>query len=397
MDTIKENYQQALDFIDKKDYLRAKKVLEDIMIHYPDHSQLLWALALVEARMGNPYHAKAMLRSVSPGVIPQVRELQKQIDLQFPKYKVIFSRYNEGIKKVKKGQFQKALQDFSVVFHEDHDLPLPVSVYKAYLISLIHSGDRKKAFSLYNEAPLYIQQSIDLNRYRIKEEPKSSNRRWLSMVAFATVLVIGLFVGSKVFPDTKEIPIVAEDTDAVQVDEDLLSDQRNKIDTLESKLEEQMITYEALEDEYSQMEERIGFVTNLENLNTLASKEAYQQGLKAFHQEDYERAATLLEKSYNYDHEQYFSDDARYLQIQSSLMVGQPVEEAMVSFIESKSSHFQKSPYLDDLMLQLAELAIDKGQIEQATELLREIVDRFPQQWTANKAQTHLNRLLEEE
>ncbi|WP_058308431.1 tetratricopeptide repeat protein [Gracilibacillus massiliensis] len=396
MDTIKENYRLALHYIGEKDYLRAKKLLEDIAIHYPN-SQVMWALALVEAMTGNPFQAKRLLRSVSPEVIPQAKNLQEKIEHQIPEYKLLFSSYNDGIEKVKKGQYLEALQDFSDAFDKGKDLPLPVAIYKGYLLSLMHSGDQKKAFDLYRIAPLYIQQSIDLSRYRSAEKPKKSSRRWIMVAAFVTVLMIGLFVGSKAFPDTKEIPVVAEDNETAQEEEEFLSEQSDTIATLESKLDEQMATYEMLEEEYNEMEERIGFVADAEDINAIASNEAYQQGLQAYQQGDYQNAAILLEKSYRYDDQQYFSDDARYYQIQAFQRAGQSIEEEIFAFITSTNSHFQTSPYRDDLMLQLAELSIDKGKVEQATELLREIVDTFPQQWTAISAQTHLNKLLEEE
>lgn len=137
---------------------------------------------------------------------------------------------------------------------------------------------------------------------------------------------------------------------------------------------------------------------DMESLSYEAAYRSYQTGLALFHSGSHEQAAEHLTKSRELHQNSYFADDNLFYLMESKRKLLQTEELGVLydEFLNSESVHYQNSPYYDDVMLHKALALAEWSHRSEAEKLLQEIIDRFPDQWTARKASSIIQKLAEE-
>lgn len=399
MKKIATNYHESLKCINHQQYDEARALLEDVIKTNPNHSQLNWALGLIDAATGFPFDAIKRWKKVDHKQFPAVEKLLQSLEEQLPVYKKVFDQYNQGVRLAKNKQYEKARKYFALAFHQgvEHNLPLSIHIYKSYILSLLYSDKRTEALDLFKNAPLYIKNSSKLyivqKVFQDQTEKRRTSKIWFSRISIAIVLVIVFFLGGLMSSEKDNDPAIIIEEQSSQLEELLKSEtaireQLEKQITLNQEYVNRMTTAEEVN---QHLEEVFELVTvDLHDLEKEASYQAYIQGMEAYQNEDYTLASELLGKSFALKEDRYFSDDAIYFYIQSLHQLGESTYELMMTFLATEN--FIDSPYRDDIMLQLAQYHLTNHEINQAKTYLNRIITNYPDEWTAKKA----NELLEQ-
>ncbi|MNC30118.1 hypothetical protein D3C75_783930 [compost metagenome] len=127
---------------------------------------------------------------------------------------------------------------------------------------------------------------------------------------------------------------------------------------------------------------------NIEDMVSQAAARSYRQGMEYYKDSDYDKAVELLTESNSLGWQYYFSDDSLYYLIQALKKSGQfeLADQSYDSFLSNTTEPFMQSPYRDDVLLEKAESFIAVNETVQAQSLLKQIIEHYPDQWTADKA-----------
>lgn len=419
--TIQTYYNQALDFIRKQDYELAGRSIQIILDFVPSHTEANWAMGLIEAALGEPFKALNRWKRVSADKIPAVSEKINQVKEQLARYEQSFAMYNEGVTASTNKEWARALECFDKAIQEAGDVPLPSSIYKAYILALLHHGESEKGIAFLNDLPEFMRNSNDIKALKplteqnqdephVHEQKKQNKiKRFrmkpvLSLISGAVLAsVVWAFINfsEQEIPETKASSPSVSST--VEADNRIALLEKREMQ-LQSELEEAKLEQveaelrvEQSELQAEQMEQLLNLAQiDVEELQGKAGYQAYKKGLESYQAGEYELAVSLLEKSQLLVSDMYYSDDAAYYFIRANKQLDRNVESFMDAFLQNTTPIFMESPYRDDLMLQVAHTYLEESKWSKARSILQEIIETYPLEWTSEKATYLLQKNLED-
>ncbi|ALC89236.1 hypothetical protein AM500_05145 [Bacillus sp. FJAT-18017] len=410
MDEKLTNYNQAISLIHEGRLGDAESLLNRLTT--AGFTIALWPLGLIKAATGRPFEALSHWETVSPSSVPQVTVKRETLIQTLPEYKKIFELYNAAIEKARIDGAAPRHEVFSELLSKGDKIPLPAELYKACFLSLLLEGKNGKFKSEYEKAPDYIRENPDIKtislraeqagheEWKKRSESKAIRYKRLAGASFAAVFLALALTGgiaSGIFSKQEK----SEPVSSAEVAKTKIQDDRVK--ALEEELEQLMSVNSNLEEDLKQKEtalketeatqallEAAGI--NIGQLSSEAAERMYREGLALYQDGEFIEASELLKKSLSFSSTNYFSDDAHFYLITSGLKSGNGMEDELTSFLAESKEAYRQSPYLDDVMLLMAESYLNSGDKAAAESLLKKIQSDFSLEWTANKAKELRNR-----
>lgn len=394
-------YNEAIILIQKGSYLKAEKILKELASQVPNNSLTYYTLGLVEATIGKPYEALRSWDRVSAEENPSIRVEREQLIEALPAYEAIFTKNNAALKEGQAENFSQSIALYKEIMNEGKDIPLPVTIYEGYLLCLLLSEQLTEFEKVYGSAPNYVKEApqvrelyfmmdtAGLNSQLIQSKARyKRNKRFLIGFISAAAIAVIAALGISLNKDSSEPTPSAAASEAVneKLTADLekeLEDLKEENNTLRSNADK-LAAEEVSNAELSQLVKATD--VDIASLEAEASEGLYQKGYAAYESGDYEGSVESLTRSIDYNNKAYYSDDAHFFLIQS-LYVTDQLEEAVTQMHAFLEANYAESPYVDDVMLQLAKSSLQMGDREQASALLLSILELYPDEWTASEAQ----------
>jgi TolA-binding protein len=366
-----------------------------------------------------------MLSELSRLVINEIKQLQElSIDQLFDTnhqmvqsklvdYQEIYEAYNTGLALIKEKQYFEAEPIFTMLISQEDSFPLPNQIYKGHFLTLLGLNKHNEFYHQFNLAPLHVQNSQEFRDLELKVKRSFDNdhksvfkMKIPHLVAiFASILLVisGAFLGNwyseRNEKDKETTSVIVESSDKSKD----LENQR-KEDELKQEAENQAKKIKELEDKALSYEEEINkynetnailAAANIKMPDVInnASQELYSQGIKDYEGGNYQRAEDSLKKILTLNKNQYYSDDAHFFLVHTYLKTNN-TEEAykyVEKFLESTDQAYVESPYQGEIMLIKANYLISQGNKKEAEALLSKIIERYPNEWTAERAQSMLD------
>lgn len=394
-------YQDALQDITHNRLYEAKKKLELILKHSPYHQETNWALGLVEAAIGLPHAALkrwTLLKSPSSSKI-------KLIESKLSTYEQLYSQYNEALRFIKCDKYEDAIEIFEKLLEHQTQLPLPMEFYKGYYLLLFFMKRFSLLFTKFSEAPPYIRNAEDIKRIERKAiRVKQSRRKRVGGVmsgaaaVFLAISVYSQYDLKKTASGTHEQSLTSK-TAASEVNSDASLEKIRVLEAEKKSLEARLSQNEEDLNRASELEKIILLShTNLQDLVQKAAFEQYREGRANVLNKSFAEAAAPLQNSFELAPDSYFSDDNLYLLIKANqeLKNDNQVKQLIDTFFEQKSRHFKQSPYYDDLLLEIAKVSLVEGNYIETIEELDNIINKYPNSWTAYEAKRMKQRVEEQ-
>ncbi|SHG16147.1 tetratricopeptide repeat protein [Ornithinibacillus halophilus] len=424
MNEYQQIYQKTLQFIEQEDYESAKSSLRNILSRYPNHQEGNWMMGLLEAATGNPFVALERWNGLSEEKVPQVIQKRASVREKLETYQQFYRSYNEAIDFIQQEDFSKAKDRLEkVVGRQSEDFPLPVSFYQAYLLVLLYLDEHEMFDEIIANLPVYVSRSKEVKpllkrRSESVQQVVSIKKNRFGGVKLAAGLVLAVAVGafggqfigedsqpsvSQVDSNNDEVAEETNDNDPDVATSAYLEEVEQKLAEATAVNDSQSEDLDRLQQEKEELEQSLTFheklfeVANipLDHVINQASIQSYNDGRLAFVNGNYQAAASYFEDSYFLNQENYVADDSLYYLIVSNQMLGdmRNNEELFASFLEN----YPNSPYYDDVLLKQAEFLVDQGEVQQALPILDELLQSFDGEWTAKRASSMKQALMEEQ
>jgi TolA-binding protein len=408
-------YNQAIALIQKGNYGEAEKYLRDIA--HTGHTLSNWALGLIYAATGRPFAALKHWERISPDEVEAVSEKMKKLQQKLPIYEEIFTLYNEAISTARQKNFDLLPPMYLKILKKGEGLPLPIEIYKGLFLSLLLQGDLDYQFNkALDKAPEYVKMDVSIKSIvlKVKEaslktqvhqiEKKSVRRTRIASAILLTgtvslVLTAGIAFGG-IGKNEQVQPVFTKEKakSAVQGNDELEKEFTAKLDSLTQEnavLQAEVDKKSAVLQENSETENLLKLADiNIEEVKEEAALKLYQSGIESYRNHRYQEAVEKLTKSLAISKASYYTDDAHFFLISSSIKLGD--QGSAITKIddflnEMKREFYKESPYMDDVMLMRAESYLESGDKENAMKWLNRIESEYPNEWTSKRAKFLVN------
>lgn len=415
MNKMVETYNTAVELILENELEKAASLLDDIIRVNRDDSFVHWTRGLIDVLCGFPQQAIYHWSHVKEHEIPQVVSRIKEVEETVPQYNKIYETYNEAIVYIANENYEEAQMIMRKLIEQGKSIPLPKECYQAYVLLLLIDEKVDEASEQIEILPDYMKNFSNFNRMQkivqvIQQNEKTVKRGQLRKYLYSSGIVASVFAGAVLMrlimlDDTQPTMVVSDPN--IQLSEviaELEEEHEEKINSLQSQLNDLTIDFTDVENELHQIkDERQAFAETLalsnidvETIENQAARNAYQNGMEAFRQGNYEQSTHWLSNSIDLSVDHYYSDDAMYFLIQAFERSGVStveLEETIDRFIRLTETSFAQSPYVDDILLQKANLLIKAEKIDLAIEILEKLTSEYGAEWTGQRAQTILREL----
>lgn len=405
---MNNSYQQAIHYIKEERMAEAEQLLARLYSLNSHEPNVKYVYGLAKAATGHVHEALQYWEKVDETIVPSIRAKIEKLKKLVPIYEKCIEQYNIGLNQLQQKEETKAYATLRQLIEEHRHLPLPIVMYKAYMLASIVAEPNLKIDDIYQTLPLYAQQSAEIKKIRLLAIPlqqcpetkptrkKSAKtlRLPLAISLCACAVIIGGLMTRLLMPQTIEIVTEAENKEDVAQLEDQLHAVEEEMFRLSK---ENAALAEELERKQTILEEQEKMATIVElssiNLDQIAidsAKTMYQKGIRAFQQKEYKEAIAYLSQSLALHKEQYFSDDAFYYLIQAKQFTGEDISDSLTAFFAETSNHYLQSPYRDDLYLVQGEYYLQQGNLEKAKDVFTHIEQEYENEWTAERARYRL-------
>lgn len=422
MEQLLHSYNKAIDSLRRGYYDEAGKLLEQVKLKIPNHSQVKWALGLVKVMTGYPHKALQEWEGISAEEIPHIFSSQDNVKQKLSLYEQLYGIYNRAVASVKDRQYHEAYNIFKKLLSYKMEVPLPADFYKGYLLSAVLIGEEEAALRESANFPEYIQHLAAISDIKKKLEQKlmtdvgeKSNRNSrIKKIAYGAGLAASILIGafSMKFIDETNTDI-AVSKQPVALNEGSTSESskyKERVVELEETVNDLKGQQEQLQADLENQELKLGEQKKIQELLNTANVDvsslvdraglvAYEKGLQAFKNEQFQEAAAYFKQSQSVKLTDYFSDDALFYLIQSKKKLNETDDlfELYDTFLAETTSNFRTSPYYDDILLEKAEMLVVSGKITETMPLLEKIQQDYPNEWTALRSKKIAREIVEEE
>ncbi|WP_066072610.1 hypothetical protein [Neobacillus soli] len=410
MEQIKQVYNLAIKYIHAERFEDAALFLEPLVKEYPSFTEAKWALGLLQVLLGFPYKALQLWKNIDDANLLSYKQM---VEEKLPQYDELYENYNQALKLIQAEEIHQAKTIFHELLSFQKEVPLPVDFYYGNLLAQLLTGEVERASQEINSSPLYV-----INSSVIRDLEKTINLHQSNQPAFLEKAVVqdlpnkvwskGFFIGSGmtaslligalgmwIFGGAKEVyraePVIQQNAGDSGIDTEKSKDLKKEF----SVPQEVKTNVKAKQRELDDMIHNDDI--DKSNLSVKTGLNIYRNGLTAFRNKDYRKAAVLMEKSLTLQSSEYFSDDAFFFLIKSKERLNE--KENLLPlydrFLSQPSKHFVHSPYMDDLLLDKAKLWIEIGNAKDALPLLEEILTKYKQEWTAVEAAKIFKQITE--
>lgn len=393
--------QQMQEEIRDKRYLTALKTLGELEKKGINQRQVLWHKAVLESKIGHQHKALAYLKELNSEEA-HVAELQEAIQNDWDTYTQVIAGYNEAVSEIQLGFSENALHIVDNTIKLAGTLPLPIELYqlKTLLMARYESDDlASHAASL----PIYALDDPTIKRAIAAEPtrpdiprpvPKPVRKRKLkkgvvtAFAALATVLLVFIiwFVANMLAqPET-----ATEPQNNAPVEKPAITEVEP-----EAEPEKEPVIEEPAEEPVEEPEEE----TEPKLVSDEEAKVYFNNGYKQFEEENFPAAVVYLEHALRTNETNYFTDDASYF-LASSYLREQKYDEVVEmakQFQREEDVHYKESPYREGIRLQQSRALWQLGEIEKATSVLEELINKPNEDWVTYEAKATLKLMNDEQ
>jgi TolA-binding protein len=327
-------------------------------------------------------------------------------------YHEIYEAYNTGLALIKEKQYFEAEPIFAMLIAQEESFSLPYQIYKGHYLTLLGLNKLNDFNHQFNLAPTYIQNSKEFQELKLKvQRSDDKDHRSIfnkkitnSLVIAASILLVisGALLGNwysernepkKAPAVISESSVKTKELENKRIEDELklkTAKQAEKIKELENK----NLTYEEEINKHNETNALLAAANiKLPDMISVASLDIYRQGMKDYVEGNYDRAEISLKKILTFNQNLYYTDDAHFFLIHSYLKTNKTDEahKHVEEFLHSTDQAYLESPYLGEIMLIKANYLIGQGNKKEAEALLSKIVEKYPNEWTAQRAQSMLD------
>ena len=398
MNNIINSYNQALDFLHHEKYEEALKLLDQI--NHSNHPQIKWTLGLVYVMVGYPFKALDYWEGISEEDIPSISTSKHNVQTKLALYEELYEKYNNALLYVNANKIQEAISLFQEFLAFKEEVPLPVEFYQGYILSKIVTSEEKAVITEIDAFPSYIKNHSVI--YTIQAKLRGSKAevsdtttirtsgRKIKGVIYGVGIAASIMIGAltmnylgeseATIAPSEEKVIASEETtnyrSQVAVLEGTVNDLKVKQQKLLTEIENKDLK---IKEQATVQELLVAADIEIESIASKAGLSSYKKGIQAYKDGNYQEAISYFNQSNSIMPNEYFSDDTIYYLIQSSKKSNQT--EGLMSwydaFLLEKGAHFTSSPYVDDVLLEKAELLVALGNIDEAMILLELLQEEF--------------------
>ena len=388
--------QQMQDEIRQKRYLTALDTLGELEKMGVNQRQVLWHKAVLESKIGHQHIALAYLKELNSEE-PHVVELQELIQDNWETYTQVIAEYNHAVSEIQLGFSENALHILDNAIDMAGKLPLPIEVYQ--MKTLLMARHESSTLARYaTSLPLYALDDPTIKRAVAAEPtrpdiprpvPKPVRKRKLkkgAATAFAglatVVLVFIIWFVANLMADPET---ATEPQNTVPIEKPAIT---------EVEPEKEPVKEEPVEEPAEEPEEE----AEPQLVSDEEAKVYFNNGYKQFEEENFPAAVVYLEHALRTEDTNYFTDDASYF-LASSYLREQKYEEVIEmakAFQREEDVNYKESPYREGIRLQQSRALWQLGQIEKATSVLDELINKPNEDWVTYEAKATL-KLIEDE
>ena len=414
MESFKEQHQYISRLIEEQNYELAKWSMQQLMQVKPESPELVRTMGMLEVLTGYPAAAVARWKGLELADLRLSEEQFLEIKETLTTYQSMYETYNTSLQLIQTNKIQEARALLAPLMTEAALIPVPLKLYQVYYTLQAALGEGEKVLESVKQAPVYVNSSAEVIALvsRLQEHQYTADtvklvrqkRVWskLTYTAASIIVVLIALAGVLLIKDQDPAAPAAETVIAAAVEptvEPAAGDSREELavqkglmqqlEAQNAELQNQLTDAKYNADKLHDMEKIVELTgNNIDDMVTQAAARSYRQGMDNYKDSNYERAVELLTESHSLGQQYYFSDDSLYYLIHSLKNSGQDelADQAYDSFLANTTEPFLQSPYRDDVMLEKAESFIAADDMERAQPLLKQIIEQYSDQWTADKA-----------
>src|SRR5699024_2366834 len=121
----------------KHHYEEAREVLE-ILASETKNPNVYWSLSLIETQLGNLHEAMACLEKVDIENFTEAQAFVEELREKLPKYDSLCHDYHYAMTLLHQNKEKEAFQILEEIMVWKQKIPLPVPMYRDYLLLLSH-------------------------------------------------------------------------------------------------------------------------------------------------------------------------------------------------------------------------------------------------------------------
>lgn len=410
MESFKEQHQYISRLIEEQNYELAKLSMQQLMQAMPESPELVRSMGILEVLTGYPAAAVARWKGLELTELRLSDGQLQEITQTLTTYQTIYDTYNTSLQLIQTNKLEEALALLAPLMPETPVLPLPLKLYQVYYTLLAALGKGDKVLESVKRAPVYVNSSAEVITLvsRLQEHQFAADsaklirqkRVWSKLTYTAASISVALvaLAGFLLIQDREPaapaaVPVIAAAVEPVANDfQEELAVQKDLVQQLEAQksgLQNQLSSVKDHAEKLQYIEKLVELTgNNIEDMVSQAAARSYRQGMEYYKDSDYDKAVELLTESNSLGWQYYFSDDSLYYLIQALKKSGQYelADQSYDSFLSNTTEPFMQSPYRDDVLLEKAESFIAVNETVQAQSLLKQIIEHYPDQWTADKA-----------
>lgn len=401
MEYVANQYNQCIRLIQQGRMMQAKELMLSLASLLPGNEKISWVLGLLEVYTGYPQKGIVIWKTYCRADITQ-QETIRTVEKVLPTYEEFYRSYNKAVVFMKKKQYEEAKNILQTILGQQKKYPLPVNVYYAYLLCLLAMGNKENILNEIEQFPRYIKEEKEIlmfqRKYGLFETSESvtyKKKNWFVHTAYAFLLIVSLLAGGYFIHNLnqkhdKEVDakIAAEkkQNQVYKKEEQIL---KEKNASLEKQMKENQVQ---LTPETEVLQSSL---LKNDSLKYKASWDLYKEGHALYKEGQYENAIKSFNNARTVLKDSDVADDALYFtllsKVESNDYTG--IEALYDEFLNSSSPNFKESSYVDAVLLSKANYLVETGKKEEAMGVLKQLEEKYPNNWTGKKAKA-LHRTL---